>query len=98
MVAGYTERWADVEALDERDLGLEQASLEGAFAKIFELQMSMVSALKAGSMAARRDWRKVCTLESRLQGDSGGELLATDDEFEVVLEALSDGSRALPAL
>ena len=89
MVAGYTERWADAEALTKNDLGLQQATLEDALAKVIALQMSMVSALKFGSMAARRDWAKVCTLERELLEESGSKLWTSDDECEVVAVALS---------
>jgi len=89
MVAGYTELWAGAEELTKNDLGLGQATLEVAFEKITEWKMSTVPALNFGSMAARRDWRKVWALERKLKEESGGEILATDDEFEVVAEALS---------
>lgn len=90
MVAGYTELWAGAEELTKNDLGLGQATLEVGFEKITEWKMSTVPALNFGSMAARRDFSKLCTLERKLKEESGGdEILATDDEFEVVDKALS---------
>ena len=82
MAACYTEQWADTVDLDVGDLGLERASSEEeVLAQILKLQMSMAAALKVGSEAAKRDWCKVCALERRLRDESGGELVATDDEF-----------------
>ena len=57
------------------------SSEEEVLAKILKLQLSMATALKVGSESSKRDWCKVCTLEHKLQDKSGGELVATDDEF-----------------
>ena len=82
MAACFAEQWADTAELDVSDLGLERASSEEeVLAKILKLQVSMATALKVGSEAAKRDWCKICTLDCRLQETSGSELLATDDEF-----------------
>ena len=89
MVAGYTELWADADALTKNDLDIGQATLEVTPAKIKEFKVSIASALEAGSMAARRDWAKVCTLERELLKESGGKLWTSDDELEVAAVALS---------
>ena len=87
MVAVYTERWPDAKTLTENDL--EQATLGDALTKVGELQKSMASALEFGSMAAKRDFSKVCALERELLEESGGKLWTSDDEFEVAAVALS---------
>ena len=56
MVAGYTELWADADALTKNDLDIGQATLDVALATIVEFKVSIASALKAGSEEARRDW------------------------------------------
>ena len=87
MVAGYTEGWPDLKTLTMNDLG--QATLEDALAKVGELQKSMVSALNAGSMAAKRDWAKVCALKRKLLEESGGKLWTSDGVFELTAVAPS---------
>ncbi len=65
--SAYQEQWPGEEITAESVLGTAVSSQVEALAKIRELQVGMLPALKAGSGAAGRDWDKICDVELSLK-------------------------------